>query len=157
HSKRNERLKELYSFIHQNGPISRVELLEKTKIKKTTLARMMDDLLNRGYILESGIREAAVGRPPTLYVVNPQCGYIIGIHISRVETRIVLTDVRFQMLESESFTMTSLHTPSLVLERLAVVIESYIKEYNIAEEELLGIAIGTIGPLNLESGEMINP
>lgn len=156
-SSKNAVLKNIYFLIHQYGPISRTELLERTKMKKTTLGRTMDELLHKGYILESGIGESSVGRPPTLYQANENCGYLIGIHISRTNTRIVLTDILFNIIEQESFTMTSLHTPSIVLSKLTEKTKEFIKTYDISYSKLLGIGIGAIGPLDTTKGLILNP
>src|SRR5699024_1890833 len=154
---KNSSLKNVYYLIHQYGPISRATLLKITKMKKTTLARMIDELQKYNYIIESGLGETKIGRPPTLYQANAKCGYLIGIHISRTESRIILTDLLFNTIELESFTMTSLHTPAIVLPKFSKFIETVIDKYQITTDELLGISIGAIGPLNIDEGIIINP
>ena len=115
---KNEDLKKLYVLIHKYGPINKTDLIEKTKIKKTTLVRMIDELLKNKFIKEDGLGESSVGRPPILYDVEPNCNYIIGIHISRMRTNIVLLDLRFNQLDQVAFVMTSIHTPEFVMMKI---------------------------------------
>ncbi|GAA3321296.1 hypothetical protein GCM10020331_036520 [Ectobacillus funiculus] len=60
----------MYQLIHKKGPTTKVWLLEQTKMKQTTLTRMMDELLGKGLIRECGFGESSGGRPPTLYDVD---------------------------------------------------------------------------------------
>ncbi len=149
---KNQELKKLYLLIHQYGPIKKTDLIEKTKIKKTTLVRMIDELLRHKFIRENGFGESSVGRPPILYDVEPNCNYIIGIHISRMKTKIVLLDLRFNQLDQMSFVMTSIHTPEFVMMKIESTIRTFMEIHRFDENMLLGIGLATNSPLNKEDG-----
>lgn len=53
---KNHLPKMIYSLIYQHGPISRAELLEKSNVKQTTLARTIQELVQHKYIREHTIR-----------------------------------------------------------------------------------------------------
>ena len=137
-TQKNQELKKLYLLIHKYGPIRRTDLIEKTKIKKTTLTRMIDELLNNKFIKESGYGESSVGRPPILYDVESECNYIIGVHVSRMKTNIVLLDLRFNQIDQESFVMTSIHTPGFVIMKLESIINGFMENHNFNEERTYG-------------------
>lgn len=96
---------------YEHGPITKVDLLERTKLKQTTLTRMMDELLGRKIIRECGFAESSGGRPPILYEVDAGGHYIVGVDLSPTQTRVVLVDIFFRQLATESVVMTSEHTP----------------------------------------------
>lgn len=154
---KNRMFKEIYFLIHHYGPISRSELLKITNMKKTTLARVIDELQFYEYISKRGFEKAAVGRPPVLYQANKDSGYLIGLHITRTDFRVLLTDIRFNILELEVITMTSLHTPSIVLPQIEEIIKKIFVKHELTNEELLGIGIGAIGPLDTKSGKIFEP
>ena len=156
-TQKNQELKKLYLLIHKYGPIRRTDLIEKTKIKKTTLTRMIDELLNNKFIKESGYGESSVGRPPILYDVESECNYIIGVHVSRMKTNIVLLDLRFNQIDQESFVMTSIHTPEFVIMKLESIINGFMENHNFNEKELMGIGLAIIGPLNQKEGVILSP
>ena len=135
---KNQELKKLYLLIHQYGPIKKTDLIEKTKIKKTTLVRMIDELLKHKFIRENGFGESSVGRPPILYDVEPKCNYIIGIHISRMKTKIVLLDLRFNQLDQMSFVMTSIHTPEFVMMKIESTIRTFMEIHRFDERHAFG-------------------
>lgn len=154
---KNKELKYIYSLIHKLGPITTAELIEKTSIKKTTLVRMIDELLKRKFIKESGNKETNVGRPPILYDIEPSLNYIVGIHISRMKTNIVLLDLRFNIKDQESFVMTTMHTPEFVMKRIQTIIQRFLDEHHINMKRLLGIGVATIGPLDRSKGIILKP
>ncbi len=155
-SKKQE-LKKLYLLIHKYGPINKNELIEMTNIKKTTLVRMIDELLRNNLIKESGFEETSIGRPPILYDVEQESNFIIGIHISRMKTNVVLVDLRYNQIDQESFAMTSIHTPEFVIRKVENIIQRFMEMFDIDEEKLLGIGIVTTGPLNRDDGIILKP
>lgn len=156
-SPKNQELKNLYLLIHQFGPISRAELLEKTKMKQTKLAGMIEELLNNKFIYENGFGESAGGRPPVLYQIEPKCSYIIGVYISRLETRVVLIDLQFNIIDLEVVVMTSMHTPMIVISKVKQTINNLLEKYTISIHQLLGIGIGSSGSLQREKGIIRRP
>ena len=139
-SPKNQELKRLYFLIHKYGPIGKAELIEKTMIKQTTLVRMLNELQKDQYI-KSHIGESQIGRPPILYDVEPNCNYIIGVHISRMKTNIVLLDLRFNVVDQETFVMTSIHTPDFAFMKIENTIRHFMEVYGFDEDTLLGIGV----------------
>ncbi|WP_289142809.1 ROK family transcriptional regulator [uncultured Brevibacillus sp.] len=153
---KNHLSKMIYSLIYQHGPISRAELLEKSNVKQTTLARTIQELVQHKYIREHTIVHADRGRPPVLYQIEPACGYFIGLQISRLEVKIGLINLRFQLIEQKTFLMTSMHTPQVVVPKIAETIHAFMEKHHIELDQLLGIGIGTIGPLDRKKGVIVH-
>lgn len=149
-------VKMIYSLIYQHGPISRAELLEKSKVKQTTLARTIQELLHKKYIREQTVVPTDRGRPPVLYRIEPTASYIIGLQISRLEVKVGLVDLRFHLIEQKSFLMTSMHTPQIVIAKIKETIRSFLERQQISVDQLLGIGIGTIGPLDRKNGVIVH-
>lgn len=154
---KNKDLKNLYYLIHKEGPMTSAEIIEKTSIKKTTLVRMLDELMRDGFIKGNGFGEATVGRPPILYAVEPTCSYIIGIHISRMKTNIVLLDLQFRMMDQESFVMTTMHTPDFVVMKIQSIIHRFMERHQFDIGRILGIGLASIGPLDRREGMILEP
>ncbi len=155
--KKDKELKALYQLIHKKGPITKVWLLEQTKMKQTTLTRMMDELLSKRLIRECGFGESSGGRPPVLYDVDTGNYFIVGIDITRIQTRVVLTDLRFQQMEKKSFAMTAEHTPERTVSEIKSIIFRFMKDHQFTLDELLGIGIGAVGPLDRNTGVILHP
>ena len=94
----NDRGKYIFDIVQKNGPITKSELIDITKIKLTTLNRDIQILIDKKIIVETDIGESTGGRKPSLYDVNPSEFYIIGIDISRTYTQIVITNLKLKII-----------------------------------------------------------
>ena len=69
-----------------------------SKMKLSTLNRVMQPLETEGLIVESSIGESTGGRKPVLYDVNPKQYYLVGIDISKTYTKMVVTNLKTDVL-----------------------------------------------------------
>lgn len=156
-STKYQSLKKIYRLIYDCGPITKADLQTITNIKHTTLVRIIDELLTNHFIFESGLGISSGGRPPVLYDISSKHGYIIGIDISRTHTTIALLDLKLSMIEKYSLTMTRVHTPDIVIEIIIDTIKNFMQLHCLTNDELIGIGIGSVGPLDRKQGLILNP
>lgn len=154
---KNRHLKSVYHFIQQKGPIKKTDLLALTNYKQTTLVRIIDELLQNGFIYESGVEKSSGGRPPILYRIVPTCTYIIGVDISRTHTAIGLLNLEYRLVDKISFSMDRNHTPKIVISKITEAVNSFKLRYGLMNDDILGIGIGSVGPLDRERGIILNP
>lgn len=155
-SSHNQLTKDIYLCIYDNGPISRAEIITQTQINRGKVDRSLKELLDKGYICIIGQGNSEGGRPPTLYQINPKSSYIIGIQITRYDIRIVLFDLLFDKLNQKTIRMTVRHTPEVVIEEMKNTINEFTNAHHFTVNELLGIGIGAIGPLDREKGLILS-
>lgn len=145
-------LKLIYQYIYQHGLVSRADIIEHTNLNRGKVARSLKELLDYDYIQEVGYGDSEGGRPPALYQVNPISSYVIGIQITRFETRIELYDLMLNKLNEKLIMTTAKHRPQVVIEEIKATITSFMNTHQFAIEEILGIGIGAIGPLDSRTG-----
>jgi len=153
----NNEAKNIYNLIQKNGPQSKNNLLLLTNMKLTTLNRIMEPLEDEGLIIQSSIGESTGGRKPVLYDVNAYKGYLAGIDISRTYTQVVITNLKMEILYRQQFNMNKSHTPNKTVEYINDIINNGLKNIKVGEERLLGVGVGTVGPMDRERGIIINP
>lgn len=156
-SPKNHGLRELFKLIYRYGPASRAQLVEITQYKQSTLARMIEELIDYGYIKLSGTTGSFVGRPPVLYQVEPKCSYIISVNITRMKTKVALFDIALNLVDQQSFNMTKEQTPVIVIPKIIKMIQHFMDKYVININKLLGIGIGMIGPVDTQKGLILEP
>ncbi|MFZ4453866.1 ROK family protein [Salibacterium aidingense] len=154
HSPKFHGMKEVYRCIHQKKRITKAELLERTRMKQTTVVRHLEALKQYGLIRVASFDDSSGGRPPALYAIESEAAFIIGIALSRVEATITIVNMSFEPVAEETFAMTEKHTPSLTIELLKKTIHSLLEDHHIMKNDILGIGIGTVGPLDREKGIM---
>ncbi|MCX7746479.1 MAG: transcriptional regulator [Clostridia bacterium] len=153
----NDETKKIFDVIQKNGPITKNDLSLITGMKLTTLIRLMQPLEEAGLIVESRIGESTGGRKPVLYDVNTNKFYIVGIDISRIYTQIVITNLKMEVLDKYRFEMESSCSPAVTVNKIVKVLEASMEKINNDSRRLLGVGIGTVGPLDREKGIVINP
>lgn len=156
-SLKNRNLKSIYYYIQQQGPIKKNDLLKLTNLKQTTLVRLIDELVQYGFIYESGMEKSSGGRPPILYEIMPTSSYIIGVDISRTHVTIGLLNLKFSVVDKISFNMSKIHTSEIVIREIIEAINRFKIHYELENDDILGIGIGAVGPLDREGGIILSP
>lgn len=147
--------KEIYDWIRRQDTISKIDLLEHSQMTGSTLTRTLEELTDQGWLLEAGFGESTGGRRPILYQTNPTAGYVFGLDISRMISKLVLCDLHMNKLDSSSWTMDETMTPELLLDQIAKTASAMLLKHDIAAASVLGMGIGAVGPLDRFSGVIL--
>ncbi len=144
-------------IILRRGSITKADIQDIAKMKLSTLNRVMKPLEDKGFILQSSIGESTGGRKPILYDINPKGYYLIGVDISRTYTRIIVVNMKMEVLHQKRFDMLESSTPEEVVHIISDFVKDFSKRPEIKKETIIGIGVGTVGPLDMEEGIMFNP
>jgi predicted NBD/HSP70 family sugar kinase len=156
-SQKEKSIKELYTLITEHGPISKSHLIKFTGMKQTTCTRLIDELLESELIVEKGYGESSGGRKPVMYEIKQDANYVIGIDIARTNTRVLLMDLGFNILDEAELPMNEASTPEVTLDFIISSCNRMIHNLGITHDDVLGAGIGTVGPLDRENGMILNP
>ncbi|MBU9712588.1 ROK family transcriptional regulator [Evansella tamaricis] len=149
--------KDIYRYIHASEPVSKVDLLAHFDATQTTMTRLIDDLENRKLIRRCGYGKSIGGRPPVLYEINRKSGYVFGVEIARTHVKIVLLDASLQMVEERGFPLTPEDSPNITVSKLILHIHKIMKLHNVSDNLMIGIGIGSVGPIDRREGVIVNP
>ena len=148
---------EILNIIQKRGPITKKDLQIVANIKLTTLNRVMKILEDKKIVVEYGESESTGGRKATEYDISQTDFYIIGIDISRTYVKLVLTNMKLTILKTEEFIMDETYSPGKTVEKITYIIEQMLSNLSIKKNEVLGIGIGTVGPIDRIKGIILNP
>ncbi|WP_234124162.1 ROK family protein [Clostridium hydrogenum] len=148
---------EILNLIHKQDMITKKNLQALTGMTLTTLNRVMKNLKDKRLIMEIGISESTGGRKAVEYSVAKTGIYVIGVDISRTYVRIIVSNLKLNILAKEEFFMDDSFSPEKTIEKIMHMLEQKLTELSIEKSEVLGIGVGTVGPLNREKGIMLNP
>lgn len=133
--------------------VSRVQLSQRTGLTKMTVSNIVAGLMEQGYVVERAPeRNAGVGRNPIALDLSPQAPKVLGVQLGREGVTAVLFDLKLRVLAKEDEPFGQEDTAS-ILEKLFRVIDR-IRE---RETRLLGCGVSVVGPLDVESGLVLNP
>jgi predicted NBD/HSP70 family sugar kinase len=149
--------REIFSILQKNGPLTKNSIALASKLKLTTLNRIMQPLEKAKLVRQSQIGESTGGRKPVLYDVNTNKYYLIGIDISRTYTQVILANLKMEVIEKLQFPMDASCSPEKTISTISAWLDCILKSAKIDAQKLLGIGLGTVGPLDRKKGVMINP
>ncbi len=75
---KNANLKQIYNLVYQEQGISRAELAKRTNLSKTTVSALVDELLKRNFLMDTGVshNSRTVGRNPNSLQLKPEQHYV---------------------------------------------------------------------------------
>ncbi|AJA46799.1 xylose repressor [Clostridium pasteurianum DSM 525 = ATCC 6013] len=149
--------KRIFNLVQKKGHMTKNEISKSTNIKLTTLKYIMEPLEKFKLIVESRLGESTGGRKPVLYDVNLSDFYIIGIDISIMYTQVSITDLKMNILYKDSFYMDSSFDPEKTVDKIVEIIDKCYVNLNLQDMKLLGIGLGSVGPLDIKNGIIKNP
>lgn len=149
--------KELFYDIRRKQEISKSDLLASSGLTISTLTRVLDELVSIGVISESGLGASTGGRRPILYQVRGEYGYAFGLDVSRVVSRLILLNLAGQTLETAEWDMTVDMTPERLIGEVVGRAREWIAAHGIPLDQIIGMGIGAVGPLDREAGIIEEP
>jgi predicted NBD/HSP70 family sugar kinase len=148
---------EILDIIYTKGPITKKYIQSITNTKLTTLNREMKVLADEKLISEFGEEESTGGRKAIKYDMALAGFYTIGIDISRTYVKLILTNMKLNILIKKDFILDESYSPEKTIELIVSIIEQMLRDSAITRNQILGVGIGTVGPIDREKGIILNP
>lgn len=114
--------------------------------------RILGELVEGGYVLETGYAPSSGGRRPLMYSVRPDMMYIVAVAMDQYVTRIVIMDMANKYVSPiEKFELPLSKTPESV-NILTNKIEEVIAASGISKDKIAGVGVGMPGFVNASKG-----
>lgn len=143
---------QVFEQLVKNDGIYRMELVEKCGLTKMAISYIINEFLEKGIVVETvKSDEKKPGRKSTLLRLMPETKKIIGLLIHRNYISVALCDCRLRAIKSDIVRFEKCD-----LDFIKKTIFQFIDEM-MDGNEILGIGVGSIGPVNSETGMILNP
>ena len=136
---KNVNRKKILSVVDDAGRISRVEVQTLLKKNGKTVTNITNSLIDDGLIVQSGFSSYTGGRRRELLSLNPEYGYLIGIHLGINFLRGTITNFNYKPLAEEKIPISPNASKAELIKKIKKTIEFLIKSNNIPISKLLGI------------------
>jgi glucokinase-like ROK family protein len=145
-------------IIRKRGKMTKVELADETNLTFTAISNIVNDLLKKRMIKESGEGISSGGRKPILYELNSEALYVVGINISVDEkVRFGLFTFNTELIREISLNSPVIKGPDEYIEVIKKGLFDLIDQEKIEYRKILGIGISIPGPINSLTGEVVSP
>lgn len=144
----------ILELLHAKAPLSRIDIARTTGLSPATVTAMTEELLQKGFLQESGAGEFTGGRRPILLEPSPKARYTIAIHITaqRVELAVVNFINQIYFRRSRQFDELSQNVFVSVLSKWILEV---IKDSGIDPDKIIAIGIAVPGPVDAKKGVII--
>jgi len=142
-------------YIHNEAPLSRARLAEMTGLNKSTVSSLVEELIERGLVHETGVNSMGTGRPATLLEVNPQAGGIIGVELGVDFVSVALTNFIGEILWRRMESADPADGQEKTLEKTLKLVNEAVMACRPQKLGILGLGLSAPGTVDLNEGVMI--
>ena len=142
--------KRLLNAVRVGKRVSRADLERTLQLATPTVSRIVDRLVDEGWLREIGLAESlGSGRPPMLMDINPQGIGAIGIELGRGVIRVVHTNLLGDIQKFAESTELCVDPEEFIR-----WIEAFLEALRSAGDTIIGIGVAAPGLQAEESGEI---
>ncbi len=145
----NER--RILNTVRLHKKISRANLGREIRIATPTVMRIVDNLLQKGWLEEIGTDDSTGGRPAMLLRIRAQAAGAIGIELGRVYARFVCVNLLCEVNHEEEIEVASLTDAS----QLVAFVGRFIERAGLDPANVIGVGIAAPGPLDPVRGQLL--
>jgi glucokinase-like ROK family protein len=152
---REANLSAVLRLIQAQSPISRAQLAVLTGLNKSTVSSLVDDLLERQLVCETGINSAGAGRPATLLELNPQAGCIVGVELGVDFVSVAVTNFLGKILWRRREDADPMQGQEIMLDQTLRIAKDAVSFGKKKGYRILGLGLATPGTVDLSNGVLI--
>lgn len=142
-------------YIHNEAPVSRAQIAHATGLNKSTVSSLVEELLTRKLIHETGRNSVGTGRPATQLEVNPQAGGIIGAELGVDFIAIALTDFTGNILWRQLLDVDPNDAKETILSKTLTLADMAVEVCQSHNLDCLGLGLSVPGTVDLDQGILV--
>ena len=152
---RERNLSSVLHLIQAQAPISRAQIALLTGLNKSTVSSLVDDLLARRLVHETGINSTGMGRPATLLELNPLAGYIIGVQLGVDFVSVGIANFLGELVWQRKEEADPAQGQESMLEQTLRIVKEAIVTGKRKQYRFLGLGLATPGTVDLKEGMLV--
>ena len=144
--------KKIITHYIYNGTSTITELAKELDLSVPTVTKFIDEMCTEGYLNDYGKLETAGGRHPSLYGLNPDSGYFMGVELFATEVNIGVINFKGDMVHVKRHIPFVSSNTLQSLDEFCGIIKEFMDEVTLDKEKLLNINVNLIGRVNSDLG-----
>lgn len=144
--------KQILGFFINTGNATITDLSREINSSVPKVTELISELIEDGLVKDYGKTEAGVGRRPSLYGLEPDSLFFIGVDIKRYHINIGLSDFKNNVVKKQEKIPYKLENTQEALNELCRIIEDFIQNCSQSKNRILGIGVNLSGRINFRTG-----
>lgn len=142
-------------LIHNQSPLSRAQLAGITGLNKSTVSSLVDELIERGLVYETGSNTGGTGRPATLLEINPNAGHVIGVELGVDFVSVAVTDILGNIVWRRREDANPSDDQKKMINQTLQIVKDAIAIGKRKNYKFLGLGLSTPGTVDIHKGVLI--
>jgi predicted NBD/HSP70 family sugar kinase len=136
----------------ERGAITAAELAKATGLARSTISMALAELRSARIVIEAAqsMEARGVGRPTSVFSLNPKAGICIGLHVGLSSLRLIVADVSHAVLHHAEIELGLDYTPQAAIRKARTAITEAYRRSGLSPHSLLGIGVAVAGPVTPE-------
>ncbi|SMC23852.1 Sugar kinase of the NBD/HSP70 family, may contain an N-terminal HTH domain [Clostridium acidisoli DSM 12555] len=143
--------KKIIQMLYRKNQLTKQVIAQNLKISIPTVISNVRELIERGFLDEIGVAESSGGRKPVIVRFLPDARYSFGVLITKEQVRIILTNLKFDIMAEKIFDITDeVNKFNDIIAEVRKEIDNIISANNIPRDKILGVGFSLPGTVNEE-------
>jgi glucokinase-like ROK family protein len=147
----------LLDHVFWSSSISREALATGSSFSKTRANAAVAGMLEQGVLEATGEQVATGGRRAETLRLSRGLGVLLGVALGATGLEVGVLAPDLGLLAHHSEPADVRDGPALVLSRVRALMRELLKQCGARPRDVIGIGIGVPGPVDFESGQLVNP
>lgn len=96
--KRYQQKKDIIGYLYKMGELSKPEICRLTNMTTPTISRIIDELMEEGWVIDRGQGPSIGGKRPHIFSLNPDSAYIMGVDIGRDYLKVAIFNLQKEII-----------------------------------------------------------
>ncbi len=136
---------------------SRLALADRMACSKSKANSLVASLIDQGLLKETGLQGSTGGRRPETVHLSERLGVLIGADLGATSLEVAILRPDMGLLARHAETADVRAGPGVVLARVRVLMRELLTRCGATDKQVIGIGLGVPGPVDFESGQLVNP
>ncbi|RWZ59115.1 ROK family transcriptional regulator [Halobacillus fulvus] len=142
----------ILNMIREDGPISRAEIAKRSKLTPPTVSKVVKELIDSHYVIETTQGSSNGGRKPTLLEINTEQFFSIGIDVGAERMKFIVANVYGEIRDETTLPIEPLPDQDSLLGTMKEGIRQLLTSKTHDPEKFLGIGVGMHGIVDPDTG-----
>lgn len=152
---RGRNLSTVLRRVYDEAPISRAMLASRIGLNKSTVSSLVEDLLERNLVRETGTDPKGAGRPATLLEINPRVGAVISIEMGVDFVAAALIDFMGVVLWRKQIEADAAESQQRTMEQIHALVDESRATCRRQNLPVLALSFALPGTVDLQEGALI--
>jgi len=142
----------ILQYYINNGENSLADLAKEINLSIPTVSKLVNELIEEGYVIDFGKQETNGGRRPSIYGLNPDSGYFVGVDLKRFRINLALINFKGEMVDSKLSIPFNYENTQESFDSVCEIIDGFVNQLSIPKSKILSVGVNISGRVNTQTG-----